>query len=687
MKKTDILIYIILVFLLLLGFTAVSCSDGGGGDDNNDRTLDTYSQVVGPEGGTVTDPRGASVVIPAGALNSDTTITITTYTNAADIELEQGVTPFSGGADFGPDGITFNLPVTVYIPSSTGLVGNQEHSLMIYEAGSWQETDFTAVPGTDTNYLTADVTHFTPYVCSLYEPGLLSGFEDFYSGGDAYYPFMYFVSWFLDTTGIYGYSVETDDANYECIGVFFDLSYTIGGFEGEQVHAHGECVNSDAQTILSESSDYTVNYEGADKQVVYNLSVQIHWSVTNKPEERPMSVCITEPLPGTEVDGLTDIYTFTTKGTDTITGVQFFANGSLIGEDTDAPYSYSFDTGGYSDGEITLTAKVNGQSGNSENSDAVVVHKGTPGQGGLGSWNNTSSFNVARSHFSSVIYNGYIYVLGGRKIDFTELGDVQYARINPNGSIGTWSSTTSFPTARTGHQSVVYNGYIYILGGVYDNGTSTIELNDVQYAKINTDGSIGSWNSTAKFETKRSNLTSVVYNGYIYVLGGRDNYDNRLNSVEYARINTDGSLGDWTSTTSFTTGRNSHTSVVYNGYIYILGGSGPLDDVQYAKINTDGSLGSWSYTTSLNIERWAHSSVVYNGYIYILGGSDGTYSLNDVQYAEINTNGSIGVWSYTTSFNIERHDHTSVVYNGYVYVLGGWYADFYNDVQYAQLQF
>ncbi len=83
-------------------------------------------------------------------------------------------------------------------------------------------------------------------------------------------------------------------------------------------------------------------------------------------------------------------------------------------------------------------------------------------------------------------------------------------------------------------------------------------------------------------------------------------------------------------------------------------------------------LGAWNATTPFNIPRHAHTSVVYNGYLYVIGGtSDGVTCFNDVQYAPINADGSLGTWQSTTSFNTGRRSHTSVVYNGYLYVMGG----------------
>jgi hypothetical protein len=81
------------------------------------RDVPAYSQEVGPEGGTVTDPRGGQVIIPAGALSENTMITIRTYLDQPELNNRFGLSPFFGGVDFGPDGTTFAVPVTVRIPT------------------------------------------------------------------------------------------------------------------------------------------------------------------------------------------------------------------------------------------------------------------------------------------------------------------------------------------------------------------------------------------------------------------------------------------------------------------------------------------------------------------------------------------------------------------------------------------
>ena len=279
--------------------------------------------------------------------------------------------------------------------------------------------------------------------------------------------------------------------------------------------------------------------------------------------------------------------------------------------------------------------------------------------------------------------NSYLYVIGGSYWK----NDVLFTPINSNGTLGIWQTTTSFITGRWAHTSVVHNDFVYVLGG-----TDNSERNDVQFAPINSNGSLGNWQLTTSFIIGRDYHSSVVHNGYIYVIGGLQSGGELCrNDVQFAPINFDGTLGTWQTTTSFATERLDHTSVVYNGYLYIIGGrefdkNSQLNDVQFVLINSDGTLGTWQTTTSFNISRSGHTSVVQNGYLYILGGYDGNSYRNDVEFALINSNGTLGTWHTTTSFGTGRHGHTSVVYNNYLYVIGGYQGaePFLNDVQYTQ---
>ena len=284
-------------------------------------------------------------------------------------------------------------------------------------------------------------------------------------------------------------------------------------------------------------------------------------------------------------------------------------------------------------------------------------------------WNSTNSLTQTTTSATSVVYNGYVYEIGGYK-GSTFLSTVEYAPLNNNGTIGSWIQTTSLPTATAHATSVVYNGYVYEIGGC----PTTCPTATVDYAPINSNGTLGSWTQTTSLPTATDAATSVIYNGYVYEIEGYTGFA-YLSTVDYAPINSNGTLGSWTQTTSLPTATYGSTSVVYNGYVYEIGGCAttcPLTTVDYAPINSNGTLGSWNSTTSLLTATQSATSVVYNGYIYEIGGCSCTTATTTVDYALINSNGTLGTWTQTTSLPTATQSATSVVYNGYIYEIGGY---------------
>ncbi len=200
--------------------------------------------------------------------------------------------------------------------------------------------------------------------------------------------------------------------------------------------------------------------------------------------------------------------------------------------------------------------------------------------------------------------------MGGLDNSYSPLNDVQYAPINANGTIGSWTATTSFTGARYNHASVVYNGYLYLMGG---NGGSN--LNTVQYAPINANGTIGTWNATTSFTTGRMGLMGVAYNGYLYITGGY-NGSGYFKDVQYAPINANGTIGAWIVSTGFTTGRYLHASAIYQGYLYVIGGtislSGNVNDVQYSSLQSMPRAGHYSKLVDLG-SNVNVTNITYNG--------------------------------------------------------------------------
>lgn len=337
--------------------------------------------------------------------------------------------------------------------------------------------------------------------------------------------------------------------------------------------------------------------------------------------------------------------------------------------------------------------------------------------GTLGTWTATGTLPEARESITAVAYNGYVYISGGYTGGGSFSTDVKYAAVctgsnttvqfgasstafdagsdcngsSTPGTLSAWRVTTSMPVGRTNHSMVAYNDQMYIIDGcttTSGNCNGTNPTATVYCAGINGDGTIGSgsWsNCNTTNLSGRDGLGATVYNGFIYVAGGCVTYSlfactSQPLTVQYSKINNDGTLNNWvTTTTSFTTGRQDVRLHAKNGYLYLMGSytSNYTNDVQYAPLYASGDVGPWKATTSFNTARTGAAFISYGDYLYVLSGCTnystncGTYT-NGVQFVKIDTPGTTS--SYTSPGNYEttaRMGFTTVVSSGFIYVLGG----------------
>jgi len=324
----------------------------------------------------------------------------------------------------------------------------------------------------------------------------------------------------------------------------------------------------------------------------------------------------------------------------------------------------------------------------------------------------TNSLGMGTYDATSVVYNGYIYLLGGCSGtcgSSTLLNTVQYSKLSAtSGNPGAWSTSTfAMLEPMYGEAAVVYNGNLYIGGGCVTNSSNecTFIIGFLAYVPINaktqsTNGGLPAttaWNIASLITgAQYYGFQMLAYNNYLYVLGGcsGDTSDNTCttfnNEAEHFPINGDGTLGAVVTDPSFTTARFDFGAGTYNGHIYIWGGcstancSTPLQDVQYASIGSNGNLSTWTSNASTGSwARWGFNGFIYNGYLYVIdgcsattasGGSAGTCTTfdSDVNEASINADGSVN--AFRGGGNIAapaRFDASGVAYEGYLYVLGG----------------
>ena len=194
---------------------------------------------------------------------------------------------------------------------------------------------------------------------------------------------------------------------------------------------------------------------------------------------------------------------------------------------------------------------------------------------------------------------------------------------------------------------------------------------------------LSNWNwtevSSAADWTARGYHTSVVYDNKIYILGGYDGGP-YLNDVWYSAdggytwVEVAGSA-EWSA-------RRGHTSVVFDNKIFVMGGlATPGNDVWYS---SDGGV-SWIEATGSAewIKRRYFCSVVYNNKIIVLGGLynhvDGV--LNALDDVWSSSDGGFTWMEVTPSAEWSaRYQHSSVVFDNKIFVMGGYAASNLNDV-------
>jgi len=293
-------------------------------------------------------------------------------------------------------------------------------------------------------------------------------------------------------------------------------------------------------------------------------------------------------------------------------------------------------------------------------------------------WQQTTPFIHARRALAATSSGKYIYVIGGIDNNGAYVGNVEYSTYHPDGTLDSWQKTSALIEGRFYLAAVSINGFVYALGGAKGAlGSDNIPIASVEKAKILGDGSLGPWQLENYLTTPRRGTKAVVYNNHIFTIGG---YNGKfLRSIERAEVREDGSLSEWVpEDQQANIDRYIHSATIFNDNIYLLGGHVHNDnkvsygDVEMSHISKNGTLSPWIIEkTILQNPRFIASSFAINNYLYILGGHDGANRLRSVEFAALESGGHVGSWTFTSPLPSGRDGSAVVTHNDNVYVLGG----------------
>jgi N-acetylneuraminic acid mutarotase len=180
-----------------------------------------------------------------------------------------------------------------------------------------------------------------------------------------------------------------------------------------------------------------------------------------------------------------------------------------------------------------------------------------------------------------------------------------------------WASMAPMPTARGGLGVAVVNGKIYAIGGV-DNDTQ-LAVNE-EY-----DPATDTWRTREPMPTARSGFAIAVYQSKIYVIGGTVGTGENVGFTGVTEVY-DPATNTWAIKTSMPTPRSDLCANVVNGTIYLIGGKdywedGPL----YRQLDVnevyDPVSDSWTTETRMPVSVFGYASAVVDGKIYVFGGA------------------------------------------------------------------
>lgn len=286
-----------------------------------------------------------------------------------------------------------------------------------------------------------------------------------------------------------------------------------------------------------------------------------------------------------------------------------------------------------------------------------------------------------RDSQGEVVYNGYLWILGGWHDSYSPPPrDVWKSKDGKNWELVSEQAPWKHSDLP---MSLVFKDKMWMMGGWYNGRLEGRSASNRVWSSEN--GKDWSLVTEKAGWSARCAAATVSFKGKMWILGGTSAYyygekDSLLNDVWYSE---DGK--NWTLATAKAawSPRAFHQAVVFNDRIYVMGGGNY--DPEYFGFNdvwssSDGIHWREEVSNASWHERIWFSSVVFRDCIWVIGGWSGNpyknwgdiwYSQNGKEWRELKTDGP--TWK-------ERHEHSAFVFQDKLWIAGGMTPPLVNDV-------
>lgn len=279
------------------------------------------------------------------------------------------------------------------------------------------------------------------------------------------------------------------------------------------------------------------------------------------------------------------------------------------------------------------------------------------------------SADFVRTLNSDGTFDRWVHVVGGASNDSVPRTGVHFAAAQSDGSLGTWTETSSLPAGRAFHATVAAtpfnsrvdgDGYLYALGGIETKGGDPVT--SVLRAPINGDATVGSWSQVATLPQRLHSLEAAIFRSNIYVSGGATTENDPVATVYRASVDTLGNLGSWQSLQSLPNPRAHHEMTVIGNCLHVFDGDSASFDPEYGQLtetryidiarttvdlrSSDLADAGWTIDdTEPSKARNRHTAVIAGGVVLRTAGwynGIGTSGASENLYAPIQSSCDVG---------------------------------------------
>ncbi|XP_077296166.1 kelch-like protein 1 [Arctopsyche grandis] len=216
-----------------------------------------------------------------------------------------------------------------------------------------------------------------------------------------------------------------------------------------------------------------------------------------------------------------------------------------------------------------------------------------------------------------------------------------------------WSTYYNLSNETAYFGAVVLNNKLITMGGVIDDkATNKVCCFDL-ITKEKTE--------LQAMQQERKFFAVTVIDDQVFVMGGRNNKNELINSVERYDIVTN----TWTNVDHMLTTRNGHEIAVVGKKIYAIEGwsSDGLNTMEMYDTQQD----KWTAAPPMKEKRNSFAAVTMGNHIYAIGGQDGSSILKSVERFDIKSQ----TWTSVACLPEPNYGHKAIAFDDKIICVGG----------------